>query len=992
MRTCHPQLRHLLTAVIWPGVILPALIIPGAMTGKTLAGNDPLPGKTSPPPTAPDDVFGPVRVHIQKGRLAEALERLDQLAAGKKDALRIALLRTRCFTQQGNWQKAETTLQTALRTHPQQAELLAWLAEVQYRTGRYSEAEKTAEKAIRIDADQPRARLVLADVYTETGRIDRALAGYRWFVRYYNRVQPEKADTLLLVARGALQYARWKSVSQIFRFVINTLCPDALKADENCWQAYHLSGDVLLEKYNRAQALPELQRALAINPQAAPVMVSLGRAAWQKLDLTKAERYAAAALKIVPTSLPALHLQADVLLSRGHLAEAQAVLQKALQVNPHEQRTLARLAACYLLLDGPPPEKEWTDLLAHIDAVQNITINNPGRFTQLVLKLARRNPRPGYFLTVLGKKLEDRRKFSLAERCYRTAIRLMPELSEPKTALGLLYMRIGRTKEAEKILDDAFRADPFHVRVSNMRKVLKVLDGYEAITTDHFVIRVDSQADRILGQYMAEYLESIYPELTQQFGFEPPQRTQFEIYHNAKGLSAHEWFSARLIGLPWLHTIGASTGVIVAMTSPTASEKPFNWARVVKHEFVHIITLQQTKFNIPHWFTEALAVTAEGYPRTETWNRLLLQRVPKGDIRTLKNLNDGFIRPRDSLDWQFAYCQSRLYARYMTETYGKGSLRKMLQAYRNNLPTEKAVPFACGVDLKTFEKGYRAFLDKIVVELRSGDPLAGLSPEEIRRAYADKPEDDAVAGRYAYLLFSSQQRTAARAVAEKVHRRNPKEPLAAYVLARLFLLAEDRTAAVRVLEAAHHPSRPSLPVVLLLAELKQRRGQHVEAAAVLETGRKHFPHNEDVLIALARSYLQLQKNDKLKDVLERLAERHFDDVSVRKKLTELAFARQDYEEVIRQGREVLFIDVLDGETHRMLGIAYRALKKYKESVREFETATILQPRHLALQLELAKAHLAAGNREKAETVLRNILKADPAHREAKTLLQQLPPP
>ena len=156
----------------------------------------------------------------------------------------------------------------------------------------------------------------------------------------------------------------------------------------------------------------------------------------------------------------------------------------------------------------------------------------------------------------------------------------MPQLSTPKTALGMLYMRIGKTEEATKLLDDAFKADPFHVRVSNMRKVLKLLDGYETISTDHFVIRVDSELDKVLGQYMADYLEEIYPELTKQFGYEPPQRTHFEIYNKAKGLSAHQWFSARMVGLPWIQTIGASTGVIVALASPTAADEPFNWAKV----------------------------------------------------------------------------------------------------------------------------------------------------------------------------------------------------------------------------------------------------------------------------------------------------------------------------------------------------------------------------------------------------------------------------
>src|SRR5690606_35884978 len=133
--------------------------------------------------------------------------------------------------------------------------------------------------------------------------------------------------------------------------------------------------------------------------------------------------------------------------------------------------------------------------------------------------------------------------------------------------------------------------------------------------------------------------------LVKQFGYEPEHRTQFELYHKAKGLSAHQWFSARMVGLPWIQTIGASTGVIIALASPTAVDTGFNWARVAKHEFVHVITLQQTAFRIPHWCTEALAVTSEGIARPAKWDELLLERVPKGQLRVLDELNDGFQRP-----------------------------------------------------------------------------------------------------------------------------------------------------------------------------------------------------------------------------------------------------------------------------------------------------------------------------------------------------------
>src|SRR5260370_14881829 len=115
-------------------------------------------------------------------------------------------------------------------------------------------------------------------------------------------------------------------------------------------------------------------------------------------------------------------------------------------------------------------------------------------------------------------------------------------------------------------------------------------------------------------------------------------------------------FSGRTIALPDLHTIGACTGRVVAMASPHGKgiRRPFNWARVLRHELVHIFNLEQTHFQVPHWLTEGLAVTNEGFPRPQQPNLLLRQRVPATDLTDLDNIALGVIRPQCALDWHTA--------------------------------------------------------------------------------------------------------------------------------------------------------------------------------------------------------------------------------------------------------------------------------------------------------------------------------------------------
>src|SRR5262249_6150354 len=155
--------------------------------------------------------------------------------------------------------------------------------------------------------------------------------------------------------------------------------------------------------------------------------------------------------------------------------------------------------------------------------------------------------------------------------------------------------------------------------------------------------RYDPKNDQVQAALMAKYLEDIYAKLADLFKFEPKDRILIELFNN------HDMFSGRVISLPDLHTIGACTGRMVAMVSPRDQlkiiRKPFNWARVLRHELVHIFNLEQTNFKVPHWFTEGLAVMNEGFPRPPSWDKLLVRRYPE-KLMNLDTIDMGFIKPR----------------------------------------------------------------------------------------------------------------------------------------------------------------------------------------------------------------------------------------------------------------------------------------------------------------------------------------------------------
>jgi cellulose synthase operon protein C len=948
-----------------------------------LGWGQPLPIQASE--SALDTAYG----QLQRGEYAESRERFQQLLADAEFTgelrVRAAIGLSRVEAETGRWEEAIEVIESALESERNSSRLWSRLAELHFETGESTRAAREVQRALDLDSQNLHARLIRAHLDVERGAIDEALDGYRFFVRHYNRAQPDDWETLMIIGEGAAQYARWESVSPIFRFLVNTLCPDALKDNPHCWQAAVLSGTLLLEKYNQGQALPEFEQALKINPHCVPALVAMGEAALQDQKLTVAESFADKALETNPRFVPALLLKADVQLMAGNDGQALKQMQAALEVNGRDQRILARLAVIELFSAGlPEPEslRQWIDDPENAPAVGGLAATSFGELRQ-------RNPRPGPFYAILGEFLDARRKYDHAEVCYRAAIDVMPQLSAPKTSLGMLCMRTGRIEEAETILDDAFQADPFHVRVSNMRKVIGVLKSYETIETEHFVLRVDG-SEMVLGRQMADYLESIYPELTARYGYEPPTRTQFEIYSDAKGQSGHAWFSARMVGLPWIQTIGASTGVIVALASPTKTDRPYNWARVLRHEFVHVLTLQKTRFNIPHWFTEAISVTEEGQLMPESWQEMLLERVPAGKVFSLTSLNDGFQKPASPSDWSMAYCQSKLYADLMLNRFGEDALVRLLDAYVETPDDEAAFQRAFSVPLEEFEAEYTRFLHQQIEEIARGRrPLPVLLDAAKERVEAE-PENPAALADLGFALLRSGQR---REAAERIDRAlelKPTQSLACALRARRLALDEDLEGAFQLLQRGFEDETPHPLLLELLARDAVRREEFALAETVLDQALERFPlETEFVRLKIAVAEGLNHPDEQIVPYLKRLARREYDDAPSRKRLARVAAAGGDDAEAVIWAREALSIDPLDAGMLRILAEAERRSRNLPAAVGAFELIVQLEDATDDDRYALAGLYKRSGRTAEARRQLNAILEHNPNHRPARTMLRLL---
>lgn len=903
------------------------------------------------------------------GNYAEAREAFERAAGDSPVDAALGLAET--LRETGRSNDALATLRAAAK-NSDDLRLRVAEAELLFAQGKRDEADRLLTPPA---LDLPRGRLLKGELLRTSGRLDEAQTCYRWLIEHYNSRTEHSPDDLLAIGRAAAIYAEWNRAHDQFTFLVSDLYPDILRLDPTCWRAHWELGRLYLAKFNQAEATKHFTAALAINPRAAEVHASQAQSALQRYDVDQARRAIDQARAINAELLPVRQAEADLKMINFDTPGAVAELEQARALNPVDEQTLARLACAYILLDLPQAGPGQTS----------------PRVAKLIDEVVARNPAAGEFFLALGVQLEERRQFGLAIDYLREAARRMPRLVGPEATLGLLQMRLGEEEEARGLLDAAFDADPFNVRVNNMLQVLEVLSTYETLETEHFRVRFDPAKDRLLARYVGERLEKIHPELCATFGFTPPDKSLIEIFNEARDAPGHSWFSARVVGLPYVGTVGACAGKMVALTSPHHDKVHFNWARVLQHEFVHVLNLQQTNYNVPHWFTEALAVWNEGYPRSVEWNRMLARRVPRGEVFTLDNINLGFIRPESSEDWQMAYCQAELYAEYLLRQFGEDAFAKLLAAYARGLATRDALRDCFAIEQEALDAGYREYLEEIVRDLKLPDDAPTRELAELRELSQREPNNAKILGELALALWNSNDRAGARRAAARANKLAPRDTLAAYVLAQAELAEGRRDGAVEILSRALGDDVVDPRATGLLAALELEAKHFSRAAARYEALRAQSPHDPRWAKALAKTALLAGDEPALAAALARLAEIDPDDAPSRKKLAEMAIRGENYEDAVRWARRSLEIDVYDPRTHRILGQALLELGQAEQSVAEYQSSVELAPQDPSLRYALADAWLQAGREAEARGALEALLKIAPDYPGAAEMLENLKP-
>jgi tetratricopeptide (TPR) repeat protein len=304
------------------------------------------------------------------------------------------------------------------------------------------------------------------------------------------------------------------------------------------WPATLAEAELLLDKDNEDDAVDALHETLALNPRCAEAWYRLGTIALDRFDFDSA-RGAAEALQ----RLDGDHPLASLLLAESRL----------IQDDPEE--ALEILAA---VVERWPRQRPAHALVAAAHAVHY----EDDEMREALDRSERLSPGSAYAYWVVGKHLSFNRQYGAAAEMLEEAVRRQPAWPAPQIELGLMELQSGRDDRALAVLQDVARLDPFNKRAANSLFLLEELAGYNRVESEHFVVRYRPGIDQVMVDMMLDPLERIHATVSERFEWEPPRKTVIEL------MPDHKRFAVRITGMPFIHTIAACTGPVIAMEVP----------------------------------------------------------------------------------------------------------------------------------------------------------------------------------------------------------------------------------------------------------------------------------------------------------------------------------------------------------------------------------------------------------------------------------------
>lgn len=754
-----------------------------------------------------DDDLSKAEQQVFSGRYKLALFNARKIKDPKPELLpRVALVKGRALAARGRYQEAIDALQDAKVADSPDVQVLQ--AELLSDLGRTDEATLLLKQHLKAHPESIPGHYWLGRVNEQIGDLESAKQAYGWFVepaqnfleRWNGRqfVGASGADTAERVTTVARALDRWAQLNAKYRdnvklhgTILNMFVRAYDVIDRGYWPAHVAAAEYFMGHDQNKEALAELQGdeetkskgALDYNPNAARALELIGLIALDGYNFDAADRVTEAIRKVNPNSPRADLLEARNLMLQRRPQDAIRPVQKVLSAQPKNLEALGLLASVYAL---QLKDDQMAEVLKQVEAI------DPDNAT-------------AYF--EVADRLGAVRQYPRAAEKYKVAIERAPWWTAPRNGLGLLYTQSGDEKGARAVIEEARKLDPFNLATTNYIRLLDDMDHFAQKETEHFIVMYNPELDPVIPEYFSDYMESVHAEICAEFKTEPRVKTMIEVF------PTHDAFSVRTTGSPWIGTVGASTGRVIALVSPRAGGDQmgtFNWAQVLRHEYTHTVTLAATDNRIAHWLTEGLAVYQEHTPMRWDWVPMLYNAVKKKELFSMEDLTWAFVRPKKPWHRTLAYAESFWVCKFVEEKWGHDAILRMLEEFRKGGHQDDVFPKVLGEPIPAFEKEFFAWTERQV---------AGWGYDEETSKKSDELKEKAEG------LIKARQYAEAAEAWEEIAKLRPADALPHQRLAGLYVLTKQTDKAIAHFNALYQVELKDNRIAKRVARMHAEAGE-----------------------------------------------------------------------------------------------------------------------------------------------------------------------
>lgn len=892
---------------------------------------------------------------FRTGNHEEVLARMKRVAKYDPSSPLPAYLASRVHERTGDYEQALATATTAAARFPTHRGIQAVRLKALDATGQYDVLITAARAAAEKQPDNLVARVWLARGLETLGRRKEALAEYDKVIAHYNGNDVQAIEHPF-VAFAAVR-ATWLSPNPS-----DDLIPNALKLldrylrdhDDDLDAKLQLARVYQADRGARSQSLANkfFDQILKANTEVAEARVGRARSSLMFYRQSQALKDLDRALATNPNLVPALTLKASIHVGNGDYERAEKALDRAHEVNPNSKHGRSVRAALHWI------RGEKTAYESLRDAV------------------LKQDPHYGDFYLVVAELVGERqRRYDIAIDFARKAIEVEPSNRYAYVTLGEGLMNRGQTDEALQQFEIGVEKSKRYrdVRRDNWIEVLsKWMPTFKVVETENFRIRMPLAEWHVMQHYLPDLLEESHATLTTKYGIEVEKPTYADAFHRADD------FSVRSVGSPGLPALGVCFGNTITLLGPTS--KPigqFSWSRTAWHEFAHVVTLQQSKGQVPRWLTEGLSVFEEKQ-RRERWGRdmerELYSRWRNGRLLQMSKINQAFRGP----DILFAYFQGGLIADHLLADRGFEVIPQMLKAFAKDRTTAQVFREVLEIDLDTYDDQFASYVESIVGDYKMVPLWDEQSMEAFKARIAKDPKDVEALIRLAWGHMQRGRQIDAGDALGKAKALQADHPEVILLEARM--AAGNRRPDVaqehyeRFLAAGHD----DLDARLFMAERVLREGtDSAKAIEHLEAAKRCFPRyidRDSPYLQLARLYRGENDIEKAMAELEAFAAIAAEHYGVRKELKTWYRSKNDHARVATLCEEMVDISPYganvarreppDMELHRHYAEALAALGRHDEALRERRVQVAigrLVPEERKVEAGVVKDHLELGN-------------------------------